>query len=104
MRGRRWGPSASKKFFRLPSALRDAGIGTYELARLAERRPSLVVTDEARDLLAAEGYDPDFGARPLKRVIQRRIEDPLALAVLEGVYSEGDTVTVGALEGVLTFS
>ncbi|MHB1905462.1 MAG: hypothetical protein ACYCRG_00950, partial [Acidimicrobiales bacterium] len=64
----------------------------------------LVVTDEARALLAAEGYDPDFGARPLKRVIQRRVEDPLALAVLEGVYAEGDTVTVGALEGVVTFS
>ncbi|MHB1905545.1 MAG: ATP-dependent Clp protease ATP-binding subunit, partial [Acidimicrobiales bacterium] len=50
--------------------------------RLAERRLTLVVTDEARALLAAEGYDPDFGARPLKRVIQRRVEDPLALAVL----------------------
>ncbi len=72
--------------------------------RLAERRLTLVVTDEARALLAAEGYDPDFGARPLKRVIQRRVEDPLALAVLEGVYAEGDTVTVGALEGVVTFS
>ncbi|OYV58723.1 MAG: ATP-dependent chaperone ClpB [Actinobacteria bacterium 21-73-9] len=72
--------------------------------RLAERRLTLVVTDEARALLAAEGYDPDFGARPLKRVIQRRVEDPLALAVLEGVYAEGDTVSVGALEGVVTFS
>ncbi|HET8989499.1 MAG TPA: hypothetical protein VFN59_00150 [Acidimicrobiales bacterium] len=40
----------------------------------------------------------------MKRVIQRRVEDPLALAVLEGVYAEGDTVTVGALEGVVTFS
>ncbi len=73
-------------------------------ARLAERRLALVVSDEARALLAGEGYDPDFGARPLRRVIQRRIEDPLALAVLEGVYAEGDTVIVGALEGVLTFS
>ncbi len=72
--------------------------------RLAERRLTLVVTDEARALLAAEGYDPDFGARPLRRVIQRRVEDPLALAVLECAYAEGDTVTVGALEGVVTFS
>ena len=40
------------------------------------------------------GYDPDFGARPLRRVIQREIEDPLALALLEGRYTEGDTVTV----------
>ncbi len=73
-------------------------------ARLAERRLALVVTDAARAVLAEEGYDPDFGARPLKRVIQRRLEDPLALAVLEGVYTEGDTIRVDALEGVLTFS
>ena len=73
-------------------------------ARLAERRLALVVTDAARAVLAEEGYDPDFGARPLKRVIQRRLEDPLALAVLEGVYTEGDTIHVDALEGVLTFS
>ncbi len=73
-------------------------------ARLAERRLAIVVTDAARAVLAEEGYDPDFGARPLKRVIQRRLEDPLALAVLEAVYTEGDTITVDALEGVLTFS
>ena len=93
------------------SALSD-GIGRPHLVRsrswlgrrIEERRLTLVVTDEARALLAAEGYDPDFGARPLRRVIQRRVEDPLALAVLEGVYAEGDTVTVGALEGVVTFS
>ena len=67
-----------------------AGLGT----RLAERRLSLVVTDEAREALAAKGFDPAFGARPLKRLIQREIGDRLALAVLEGRYLEGDTVTV----------
>ncbi len=67
-----------------------AGLGT----RLAERRLSLVVTDEAKEALAAEGFDPAFGARPLKRLIQREIGDRLALAVLEGRYLEGDTVTV----------
>ena len=67
-----------------------AGLGT----RLAERRLSLVVTDEAKDALAAKGFDPAFGARPLKRLIQREIGDRLALAVLEGRYLEGDTVTV----------
>ena len=67
-----------------------AGLGT----RLAERRLSLVVTDEAKEALAAEGFDPAFGARPLKRLIQREIGDRLALAVLEGRYIEGDTVTV----------
>ncbi len=71
--------------------------------RLAERRLVLDVTPEAAHALAAEGYDPAFGARPLKRVIQRRLEDPLALAVLEGVYKEGDTIAVDAVDGVLTF-
>jgi ATP-dependent Clp protease ATP-binding subunit ClpB len=63
----------------------------------------LDVTPAASAALAHEGFDPTFGARPLKRVIQRRIEDPLALAVLQGVYTEGDTITVDAVDGVLTF-
>ncbi len=71
--------------------------------RLAERHLSLDVTPEAAHLLAREGFDPAFGARPLKRVIQRRLEDPLALAVLEGVYREGDTISVEALEGSIAF-
>ena len=71
--------------------------------RLAERRLTLNVTPEASLALAREGYDPAFGARPLKRVIQRRLEDPIALAVLEGVYKEGDTITVDHHEGALTF-
>ncbi len=72
-------------------------------SRLAERRLSLEVTPGAAVALAHEGYDYDYGARPLKRVIQRRLEDPLALAVLEGVFKEGDTITVDELDGVLTF-
>jgi ATP-dependent Clp protease ATP-binding subunit ClpB len=63
-------------------------------ARLQERRLTLQVTDPARDKLAELGYDPAFGARPLRRVIQRQVEDPLALAVLQGRYPEGATVTV----------
>jgi ATP-dependent Clp protease ATP-binding subunit ClpB len=62
--------------------------------RLEERRIALVVTDLARSTLAREGFDPAFGARPLKRVIQREIGDRLAMALLEGAFSEGDTVTV----------
>src|SRR5579875_310425 len=65
-------------------------------ARLAERRLGLEVTDAARQWLAQAGYDPAFGARPLRRVLQRSIEDPLALALLEGRYPEGATVTVDA--------
>jgi ATP-dependent Clp protease ATP-binding subunit ClpB len=67
-------------------------------ARLAERRLSLVVTETARDWLAHEGYDAAYGARPLRRTLQRAVEDPLALAVLEGRYSEGDVVTVDVAE------
>jgi ATP-dependent Clp protease ATP-binding subunit ClpB len=62
--------------------------------RLAQRRMLLDVSPAAKQALAAEGYDPAFGARPLKRVIQREIADSLALAILEGVYGEGDTVVV----------
>jgi ATP-dependent Clp protease ATP-binding subunit ClpB len=65
-------------------------------SRLAERRLTLDVTDASRTWLAHKGYDPVFGARPLKRLIQREISDPLALALLEGRYKEGDTVTVDA--------
>jgi ATP-dependent Clp protease ATP-binding subunit ClpB len=70
--------------------------------RLAERRLSLEVTDEAEHLLARKGYDPDFGARPLRRVIQREVEDPLALAVLEGRYPEGSTVVVDVKDDAVT--
>ena len=62
--------------------------------RLADRRLELHVTVDAKALLASHGFDPAFGARPLKRLIQREIGDRLALAVLEGRYLEGDTVTV----------
>jgi len=67
--------------------------------RLAERRVDLEVTDAASARLADEGFDPDFGARPLRRVLQRRIEDPLALLLLEGRYPEGSTVLVDVAEG-----
>ncbi len=63
--------------------------------RLAARRIGLSVSDEAKKVLASEGYQPEFGARPLKRLIQREIGDPLAIALLEGRYSEGDQVVVG---------
>ena len=62
--------------------------------RLAERRLTLEVSDAARRWLAHEGYDPVYGARPLKRVIQRSISDPLALALLEGRFGDGSIVSV----------
>jgi ATP-dependent Clp protease ATP-binding subunit ClpB len=66
----------------------------YLQKRLAERKMEIRLSTEARALVAREGYDPNFGARPLKRVIQRRIEDPLAMEMLEGHYGEGDVVAV----------
>ena len=71
--------------------------------RLDGRRITLQITDAAKAVLAEEGYDPVYGARPLKRVIQKRLADPLATKILEGVYTEGDPITVDAAGGELTF-
>ncbi|HEY0520225.1 MAG TPA: AAA family ATPase, partial [Ilumatobacteraceae bacterium] len=67
--------------------------------RMAERRLTLNVTDAAMSQLAHDGYDPSFGARPLKRVIQREISDPAAMLILEGKAVEGDTLTVDSIGG-----
>ncbi|MEO8696887.1 MAG: AAA family ATPase [Acidimicrobiales bacterium] len=71
--------------------------------RLSERRISLQVSDAAKRLLAELGYDPAFGARPIKRAIQHHLADRLALLILEGKYAEGDTVNVDAADNELTF-
>jgi ATP-dependent Clp protease ATP-binding subunit ClpB len=73
-------------------------------ARLAARKLALRLTGPARAWLADEGYDPAFGARPLKRLIQREIQDPLAMKLLAGEIHDGDTVEVDAPDGRLTFS
>jgi ATP-dependent Clp protease ATP-binding subunit ClpB len=70
-------------------------------ARLADRRLELVVTEDAKRILAVQGYDPAFGARPLKRVIQKMVGDPVAVAILSGTYPEGSTVTVDGAEDQL---
>ncbi|HEX6578165.1 MAG TPA: AAA family ATPase, partial [Jiangellaceae bacterium] len=69
--------------------------------RLAARRIGLEVTDAAMAALAHQGYDPAFGARPLKRVIQRELADKLAVQILDGKIAEGDTVAVDAVDGEL---
>jgi ATP-dependent Clp protease ATP-binding subunit ClpB len=71
--------------------------------RLDERKIHVTMTDAAKDHLVREGYDPIYGARPLKRTIQRRVLDPLALRVLEGQFLEGDTVVVDVADGGLVF-
>jgi ATP-dependent Clp protease ATP-binding subunit ClpB len=71
--------------------------------RLAERGLSLELTDEAKELVAEAGWDPTYGARPLKRALQRLVENPLAMRLLEGDFAEGDTVRVDAQDGELVF-
>ncbi|MHC4163317.1 MAG: ATP-dependent chaperone ClpB [Planctomycetota bacterium] len=71
-------------------------------ARLAERGIAIRLTDAARRTLAERGYDPAFGARPLKRLIQREIENPLAKRILAGEFGEGDQLVVDAHEGAFT--
>jgi ATP-dependent Clp protease ATP-binding subunit ClpB len=74
------------------------------LTRVRARGIEVELTDDARTLLGDLGYDPTYGARPLKRVIQKRLVDRLALAILEGEFREGDTVKVHAADGELVFA
>ncbi len=72
---------------------------------LADRKISLELTDAAKELLFTEGYDPNFGARPLKRAIQKLVQDPLALRILDGAVQHGDHVIVDVEKktGKMTF-
>src|SRR5579884_1683659 len=72
-------------------------------ARLAERHIELELTDAAKETLAEAGWDPAYGARPLKRAIQRLVENPLALRLLEGDFADGDTIRVDAEDGEIRF-
>jgi ATP-dependent Clp protease ATP-binding subunit ClpB len=73
--------------------------------RLEEKKIKLAITPAAVGLLAEHGYDPVYGARPLKRTIQQEVQNPLALAILEGRFREGDTVKVDVdKKGQLTFA
>jgi ATP-dependent Clp protease ATP-binding subunit ClpB len=71
--------------------------------RLAERRLTLELTDAAKEALGDAGWDPAYGARPLKRAIQRLVENPLALRLLEGEFAEGDAILADAVDGELRF-
>jgi ATP-dependent Clp protease ATP-binding subunit ClpB len=71
--------------------------------RLAERRIELELTDAAKETLAEAGWDPAYGARPLKRAIQRLVENPLALRLLEGDFADGDTIRVDAADSEIRF-
>jgi ATP-dependent Clp protease ATP-binding subunit ClpB len=75
----------------------------YLMKRLADKRITLTLSPAAEELLAREGYDPVYGARPLKRAIQRLIQDPLALKLLEGEFKDGDAVVADAKGGEIVF-
>ncbi len=77
---------------------------TYLRKRLLERNMDLVLDDAARDLLGEAGFDPVYGARPLKRAIQQQIENPLAQRILQGEFVPGDRIRVSAQDGELGFS
>lgn len=85
-----------------------AGIARIQLdrlhQRLAERNLSLDITDKAIENLTSVGYDPVFGARPLKRAIQQRIENPLSIKLLHGDYMPNDTIKIDEKDGELVFS
>ncbi len=74
---------------------------TQVIDRVRERGVEVTLTDSARELLANMGYDPTYGARPLRRVIQKQLTDRLALALLQGELREGDAVRVDAVDGEL---
>jgi ATP-dependent Clp protease ATP-binding subunit ClpB len=71
---------------------------------LEERKITLTLDTAARDWLAAKGWDPAYGARPLKRVIQRNLQDPLAEMILAGEVHDGDRVVIASEGNVLTFN
>jgi ATP-dependent Clp protease ATP-binding subunit ClpB len=73
-------------------------------SRLADRKIELTLTDAAKELLAVEGFDPVYGARPLKRAIQQHLIQPLAMRLLRGDFADGDTIKVDARAGKLEFS
>jgi ATP-dependent Clp protease ATP-binding subunit ClpB len=73
------------------------------MKRLEARKIRVEVGDRAKDLLIEEGYDATYGARPLKRTIQREILDPLAMRVLQGDFAEGDVVRIDAPAGEIAF-
>jgi ATP-dependent Clp protease ATP-binding subunit ClpB len=71
--------------------------------RLSERNITLTLSDKAREFLADRGFDPAYGARPLKRLIQKEIQDQLALRLLNGEFADGDRIEADGGEGTLVF-
>ena len=72
--------------------------------RLAKQGLALALSSDAKEFLGNQGYDPTYGARPLKRAIQHHLLDPLSMAVLDGKFIDGDVIEVGVLNSALTFT
>ncbi len=83
-------------------AIVDIQLGRLK-ALLAERKMDVELSEAAKEMIAKEGFDPVYGARPLKRALQREIQNPLAVKILEGEFAEGDTVSVDVKDGAFTF-
>ncbi len=94
-------PSAGHASRSAPSSTSSS---LYLRKRLAERNMDLTLDDAARDLLGEAGFDPVYGARPLKRAIQQQIENPLAQQILQGEFVPGDRIRIGVQDGELTFA
>ncbi|MDI6885087.1 MAG: ATP-dependent chaperone ClpB [archaeon] len=76
----------------------------YLQERLAEKKITISASDGVKELIASKGFDPVFGARPVKRTIQRMIEDPLSMKILDGEFREGDTIKADVSDGTIVFS
>ena len=76
----------------------------YLQERLAGKKISISVSESVKELIASKGFDPVFGARPIKRTIQRMIENPLSMQILNGEFGEGDTIKMDVSEGAIVFS
>jgi ATP-dependent Clp protease ATP-binding subunit ClpB len=81
-----------------------AGLDVDALRRLADRGMTIELTDAAKEAIGDAGWDPAYGARPLKRAIQRLVENPLALRLLDGEFADGDAIRVDAQNGDLVFA
>ncbi len=77
---------------------------THLQKRLESRKTTLALSDEAVELLASHGYDPQYGARPLKRVMQRELENPLATLILQGRFPEGSQIVASVVDDRLSFA
>lgn len=76
----------------------------YLQDKLADKKLTISVSDSVKDLIASKGFDPVFGARPVKRTIQRLIEDPLSMRILDAEFNEGDTIKADVSDGTIVFS